>query len=110
MLVGSQVAVLPTDDGGGVHLNATIMSHAFYLAIEGGRNATSGITVTGVGAANRAQIERAFFRGITLLLPSAPSMQLAASTIIQASSDLHGANSAATAAIRQAFQAVGLVL
>lgn len=110
VLVGSQVAVLPTDDGGAVHLNAPIMSHAFYLAIEGGRNATSGITVTGVGAANRAQIERAFFRGITLLLPNAPSMQLAASTIIQASSDLHGANSAATAAIRQAFQAVGLAL
>ena len=49
-------------DGGGVHLNSTLFSHAFYLAIEGGRNATSGVSVTGVGAANRAQIEKVFFR------------------------------------------------
>ena len=44
------------------HLNSTVLSHAFYLAIEGGRNATSGGFVTGVGAANRAQIEKVFFR------------------------------------------------
>ena len=42
--------------------NSTLFSHAFYLAIEGGRNATSGVSVTGVGAANRAQIEKVFFR------------------------------------------------
>ena len=54
VLVGDQVATLPTTDGAGVHLNSTVLSHAFYLAIEGGRNATSGLTVQGVGAANRA--------------------------------------------------------
>jgi Zn-dependent metalloprotease len=52
-------------DGGGVHLNSTIFSHAFYLAVEGGRNATSNLSVTGVGSANRAQIERVFFRAQT---------------------------------------------
>ena len=35
-------------DGGGVHHNSTVLSHAFYLAIEGGRNATTGRSVTGV--------------------------------------------------------------
>jgi Zn-dependent metalloprotease len=109
MLVGNQLTILPSTDSGGVHVNATILTHAFYLAIEGGRNATSGLTVQGVGAANRAQIERAFFRAMTLMMPNGPSMQVAAQTIVQAAVDLHGANSAATGAIRQAMQAVGLL-
>ncbi len=109
VLVGSQVAILPNDDGGGVHLNATIMSHAFYLAIEGGRNATSGINVTGVGAANRAQIERAFFRAMTVLMPNAPSMTTAAAIVVQAATDLYGVNSPPALATRQAMQAVGLL-
>ena len=37
-----------TDDGG-VHFNLTIATHAFYLAVAGGRNSVSGITVPGVG-------------------------------------------------------------
>jgi Zn-dependent metalloprotease len=105
---GDEVASVP-GDGGGVHLNSTVLSHAYYLAIEGGRNATSGMTVQGVGAANRAQIDRAFFRGITLLLPNGPSMQVAAQVILQGAVDLYGANSAAATAIRQAMQAVGLM-
>ena len=51
-----------TADNGGVHTNSLIASHAFYLAIEGGTNATSGLGVTGVGAANRDQIENVFYR------------------------------------------------
>ncbi len=109
VLVGDQVAVLPSDDGAGVHVNSTILSHAFYLAIEGGRNATSGLTVQGVGAANRAQVERAFFRAITLIMPNAPTMRVAAQATFQAAVDLYGANSAAAVAIRQAMQAVGLM-
>jgi thermolysin len=109
VLRGNELAILPSNDSGGVHVNATVLSHAFYLAIEGGRNATSGLTVQGVGAANRVQIERAFFRAMTLMMPNVPSMQTAAQTIVQAAVDLHGANSAATAATRQAMQAVGLM-
>ena len=41
---------LGTGDNGGVHINATIVTHAFYLAIEGGTNRTSGLSVQGVGA------------------------------------------------------------
>ena len=109
MLQGNQLVTLPTSDGGGVHLNATVLSHAFYLAIEGGRNATSGITVAGVGAANRHQIERAFFRAMTVLMPSASTMSTAALAVAQAAVDLYGANSAAAVATRQAMQAVGLL-
>ena len=35
------------DDNGGVHLNSTIVSHAFVLAVEGGLNRTSGTTSRG---------------------------------------------------------------
>ena len=109
ILQGNQLVTLPSSDSGGVHVNATVLSHAFYLAIEGGRNATSGITVAGVGAANRAQIERAFFRAMTVLMPNIASMTTAALTVTQAAIDLYGANSAPAVATRQAMQAVGLL-
>ena len=47
-----------TSDNGGVHTNSTIVSHAYYLSVEGGTNRTSGLTVQGIGAANREQMER----------------------------------------------------
>jgi hypothetical protein len=34
MLQGTQLVTVPTPDGGGVHLNATVLSHAFYLAMK----------------------------------------------------------------------------
>lgn len=108
VFVGNQIAGLPSTNNGGVHWNSTVLSHAFYLAIEGGRNATSGISVQGVGGANRAQIERAFFRAMTLLMPAAPPMSTAALATYQAAVDLYGATSAAARSIGQAMQAVGL--
>jgi thermolysin len=95
-------------DGGGVHLNSTLFSHAFYLAVEGGRNATSNVSVTGVGAANRAQIEKVFFRAETQLMPNNANLLMAAAAVIQAANDLYGANGAATQAVTQAMVAVGL--
>lgn len=96
-------------DSGGVHLNATVLGHAFYLAIEGGRNATSGLSVNGVGSQNREQVERAFFRAMTQLMPNAPSQSTAALAVYQASIDLYGAASPTTQAIAQAMVAVGLL-
>lgn len=90
------------------HYNSTIVSHAFYLAIEGGRNLTSGQTVQGVGAANREQIEKAFFRALTSLLPSAATFGLTRTATIQAARDLYGAGSAPERAITQAWDAVGV--
>jgi thermolysin len=96
-----------TDDNGGVHTNSTIASHAFYLAIEGGTNRTSGLSVTGVGAANRDKIEKAFFRGFTTLTSNA-TFSLARAKTIQAARDLYGAGSAVETAIIQAWNAVGV--
>ena len=38
-------------DNGGVHTNSGIINQAFYLAVEGGVNRTSGLSVQGVGRA-----------------------------------------------------------
>jgi Zn-dependent metalloprotease len=96
------------DDNGGVHINSVIPSHVFYLAIEGGTNRTSGLTVQGVGGANREQIEKVFYRAFTQLLPSGATFALARAATIQSARDLYGANSAAERAISQAWTAVGV--
>ncbi len=92
----------------GVHWNSTILSHAFYLAIEGGTHVSSGRTVEGVGGANRLLIEQAFFRALVDLAPPDVNFQTMATAIRQAAVDLHGDGSPAHAAIDQALETVGL--
>ena len=92
---------------GGEYENSCIASHAFYLAIEGGTNRTSGITVQGVGAANREQVEKAFYRGFTSLTSQATFGQARAQTIESARA-LYGAGSAVERAVTQAWDAVGV--
>ncbi len=97
-----------TGDEGGVHINSGIPNQAFYLAIEGGTNRTSGLTVQGVGAANRAQIERVFYRAFTTLTPRSANFSMARITTIQAARDLSGAGSTVERAVTQAWDAVGV--
>lgn len=97
-----------TADNGGVHTNANIATHAFYLAIEGGTNRTSGLSVQGVGPANREQIEKVFYRAFVQLLPSNATFAVARAACIQAARDLYGAGSAAERAVTQAWTAVGV--
>ena len=92
---------------GGSHWNSTILSHAFYLAIEGGTHRTSGMTVDGVGGERRAEIERIFFRAMTHLMPAAGSFRIAAAVIRQSAADL-APGSDAKRAVDQALRAVGL--
>jgi len=99
---------LGTQDNGGVHHNSGIANNAFYLAIEGGVNHTSGLSVTGVGSVNREQIEKVFFRAFTLLLPSSATFSTARAATIQAARDLYGVGSTAEKAVTQAWTAVGV--
>ena len=96
------------EDGGGVHINSGIPNHAFYLAVEGGTNRTSGLAVTGVGGANRDQIEKAFYRAFAFMLPPTRPFPAPAPPRSQAARELYGANSAAERAITQAWTAVGV--
>jgi thermolysin len=95
-------------DNGGVHINSGIVNHAYYLAIEGGTNTISRLTVQGVGTANREQIEKAFYRAFVFLLPASATFSTARAATIQAARDLYGANSTAAQAITQAWTAVGV--
>jgi len=95
-------------DNGGVHTNSGIANNAFYLAIEGGTNRTSGLSVQGVGAANREQIEKIFYRAFTQFLPANATFSIARAACEQAARDLYGASSAAFRAVQQAWIAVGV--
>ena len=92
---------------GASHWNSTILSHAFYLAIEGGTNLGTEIAVEGSGAAGREQIERIFFRALTELMPQSPSLPLAADVIRQAAADL-APGTRVQRAVEDALVAVGL--
>ena len=99
---------LGIEDNGGVHTNALIPGHAYYLAIEGGTNRVSGLTVSGVGAANREQIEQVFYRAFTVLMTRDADFAAARAATIQSARDLYGAGSAAEQAVTQAWTAVGV--
>jgi bacillolysin len=99
---------LGTADNGGVHTNATIATHAFYLAIEGGTNQTSGLSVEGVGGTNRQQMENVFYRAFAQLLPSNATYAVARAATIQSARDLYGAGSAVERAVTEAWTAVGV--
>ena len=97
-----------TADSGGVHTNSGIANHAFYLAIEGGTNRTSGLAVQGIGGGNREQMEKAFYRAFTSMLPTNATFSQARAATIQAARDLYGSNSNAERAVTEAWTAVGV--
>ena len=99
---------LGAQDNGGVHTNSGIPNHAYYLAIEGGTHRLSKVTVQGVGAANRDQIEKIFYRAFTSMLPPSADFHTARQATIQAARDLQGPGSAAERAVTQAWTAVGV--
>jgi Zn-dependent metalloprotease len=95
-------------DNGGVHVNSTIVSHAFYLAVAGGRNRVSNITVGGIGLANLERMERIFYRGFAFMLTPLSKFIDARNATLQAATDLYGANSNERAQLEQAWTAVGV--
>ena len=102
------IRFLGSVDNGGVHINSGIPNQAYYLAVEGGTNRTSGLSVQGVGRANREQMEKVFYRAFTQMLPSNATFSTARAATIQAAIDLYGGNSAALRAVTEAWTAVGV--
>ena len=102
------IRFLGTSDNGGVHTNSGIANHAFYLSIEGGTNRVSNLDVQGVGAANREQIEKVFYRAFTQLMTANSNFAVARAATIQAARDLYGVGSAPERAVMQAWTAVGV--
>ena len=94
-------------DNGGVHTNSLIVSHAYYLAVEGGTNRTSGVAVQGVGRARQQEMTEVFFRAFAFLLPSNSTFSLARLATIQSARDLDPSGGLASA-VTQAWDAVGV--
>ena len=97
-----------TFDNGGVHANSLIATHAFYLAVEGGVNQTSGIEVPGIGSSNRRQVEQAFYRAFAFLLPANATFSMARTATVQSARDLAGNSSSLVNTIAAAWTAVGV--
>jgi bacillolysin len=95
-------------DGGGVHVNSSIPNHAFFLAVEGGVNRTSGLSVQGVGGARREEIEKVMYRAFVFLMPPRASFATARAATLQSARDLYGAGSAPERALAEAWTAVGV--
>ena len=77
VFVGERYITSAKDFGyGGEHWNSLILSHTYYLAVEGGTHRTSGVTVEGIGGANREEMERIFFHAMRGLMPASASLQL----------------------------------
>ena len=72
-------------------LNEGILGHAYFLAVEGGTNRTSGLSVAWVN-----------------LVPSFADHAIVRQSLIRSATDLFGADAAATRAIREALDAVGI--
>jgi Zn-dependent metalloprotease len=96
-----------TDDGG-VHYNLTIATHAFYLAVNGGRNRVSGISVPGIGMSNIERMEKIFYRAFVMLMGPNATFADARRATSQAAADLHGAGSNEQSQVEQAWTAVGV--
>ena len=107
-----------TDDSGGVHTNSAISNHAYYLLVNGGKNAGcdnvgSGghthtadcdVTVTAIGLADAAQI---FYAGFTSL-PENATIANARFATVAAAEAVYGAGSHQLASTNAAWQAVGV--
>ena len=96
-----------TDDGG-VHFNLTIATHAFYLAVAGGRNRVSGVNVPGIGLSNIERMERVFYRAFTQLMGPNSRFSDARRATLQAATDLYGGGSNERAQVELAWTAVGV--
>ncbi len=94
-------------DNGGVHTNSTIATHAYYLAVEGGTNVTSGVRVLGLGPKNRALVDQIFYRAFTFLLTENATFSMARAATLQSARDLM-AGATVEQTIATAWTAVGV--
>jgi zinc metalloprotease ZmpA len=88
-----------------VHYSSGLPNNVFYLLSEGGRNDTSGLSVTGI---TRAKAERIWYRALTVYETAGTTFAQARTATIRAATDLFGATSAEVDAVGQAWTACGV--
>lgn len=89
--------IVTSQDNGGVHINSTIIGHAFYLLAQGSS-----------GAIGIRDAERIFYRALTTHLVRNAQFIDARLACIQSATELFGANSPQTAATTAVFNQVGI--
>lgn len=94
-------------DNGGVHLNMTIYSHAFYLLAQGGTNRVSGIYVNGIGLEKAAKI---FYRTWVYYLTKTSKFVDAANALLQVAYNDYGANSTEYQQTIRSVEAIGWII
>ncbi|MBI1227839.1 MAG: T9SS type A sorting domain-containing protein [Bacteroidetes bacterium] len=82
-------------DNGGVHINSGIVNKAFFLFAT---NASVG----------KNKAEKVYYRALDLYLTKSSNFVDCRIAVVQAATDLHGANSAEVNAAKAAFDAVGI--
>lgn len=88
-----------------VHYSSGIANNFFFLLAEGGKNRTSGQTVTGIG---RAKAEKIWYRALTAYMTSSTNFKGARTATLNATKDLYGSTGAEYAAVGKAWTAVGV--
>ena len=91
-----------------MHINSGIANHAFYLAIEGGTNRTSGLAVQGVGGGEPRADREGLLPRVHADAAGERDFSVARAATIQSARDLYGASSPAERAVTQAWTAVGV--
>ena len=95
-------------DSGGVHINASIVNHVYYLAVNGGRNRVSGLVVNGVGLEHIDRMEQIFYRAFVFFLTPTAQFRDARAATLQAAAELYGTTSNEHAQVARAWAAVGI--
>ena len=102
------IRYLGDEDNGGVHINSSIVNHAYYLMVMGGTNRTSGVSVNGIGFAQMERIERIFYRGFMYYLVPSSNFSDAREATIRAARELYGSGSVEEQTVRAGWNAVGV--
>ena len=101
----SQFYALPfRTDRGGVHINMTIYSHAFYLLTAGGTNRVSHKSVSGIGLEKALKI---FYRAWVYKLSENSQFIDAAQALLDSARDLYGQSSNEMQQTIRAMEAIG---
>lgn len=83
------------DDNGGVHINSGIVNKAFFLFANN-------------GSVGKNKAEKVYYRALSQYLTKSSNFVDCRIAVVQAATDLHGANSPEVNAAKSAFDAVGI--
>lgn len=89
----------------GLHYASGLTNHVFYLLAEGGRNATSGVAVSGIGRSKAGAI---FYRAMTSYMTASTNFVGARTATLNAARDLYGASSLEWNTVANAWYACGV--